>query len=61
MASVAIWTAVSNPKVKSVADRSLSMVFGTPTIRTPLVGEAAGHAEGVLPADGHEGVDALPA
>ncbi len=35
MASVAICTAVSNPKVKSVADRSLSIVFGTPTMRTP--------------------------
>ncbi len=35
MASVAICTAVLNPNVKSVADRSLSMVLGTPTRCTP--------------------------
>ena len=35
MASVAICTAVSNPKVISVALRSLSMVLGTPTTATP--------------------------
>ncbi len=35
MASVAIWTAVSNPKVTSVPDRSLSMVLGTPTTGSP--------------------------
>ena len=35
MASVAMLTAVSKPKVKSVPDRSLSMVFGTPTTSTP--------------------------
>ena len=35
MASVAICTAVWNPKVTSVADRSLSMVLGTPTTLTP--------------------------
>ena len=35
MASVTICTAVSKPKVTSVADRSLSMVFGTPTTGTP--------------------------
>ena len=35
MASVAICTAVLNPKVTSVADRSLSMVLGTPTTATP--------------------------
>ncbi len=35
IASVAICTAVWNPKVKSVAARSLSMVFGTPTTATP--------------------------
>ena len=32
MASVAIWTAVLNPKVTSVPSMSLSIVFGTPTI-----------------------------
>ena len=35
IASVAVWTAVWNPKVTDVAARSLSMVFGTPTIFTP--------------------------
>ncbi len=35
MASVAICTAVSKPKVISVALRSLSMVLGTPTTGTP--------------------------
>ena len=35
MASIAMLTAVSKPKVKSVPDRSLSMVLGTPTTFTP--------------------------
>ena len=35
MASVAMVTAVSKPKVKSVPLRSLSIVFGTPTMRRP--------------------------
>ena len=35
MASVAMLTAVSKPKVKSVPERSLSIVFGTPTTFTP--------------------------
>jgi hypothetical protein len=35
MASVAMPAAVSKPKVQSVADRSLSIVFGTPTQGTP--------------------------
>jgi hypothetical protein len=35
MASTQICTAVSKPKVSSVADRSLSIVFGTPTTATP--------------------------
>ena len=35
MASVAICTAVLKPKVTSVADRSLSIVLGTPTTATP--------------------------
>ena len=35
MASVAMLTAVSKPNVKSVPDRSLSIVFGTPTTLTP--------------------------
>ena len=35
MASVAMLTAVSKPNVKSVPDRSLSIVLGTPTTLTP--------------------------
>ncbi len=35
IASVAICTAVWKPNVKSVAERSLSIVLGTPTARTP--------------------------
>ncbi len=35
MASVATCTAVWNPTVTSVPPRSLSIVFGTPTTRTP--------------------------
>ena len=35
IASVTIWTAVWKPKVTSVPPRSLSIVFGTPTIATP--------------------------
>ena len=35
MALVATSTAEKNPKVKSVALRSLSIVFGTPTMGTP--------------------------
>ena len=35
IASVAMLTAVSKPKVKSVPERSLSIVFGTPTTLTP--------------------------
>ena len=36
MASVAVETAVSKPKVKSVPDRSLSIVLGTPTTGSPI-------------------------
>ena len=35
IASVAIWTAVWKPNVKSVPARSLSIVFGTPTTLIP--------------------------
>ena len=35
MASVAICTAVSKPKVMSVPPRSLSIVFGTPSTGSP--------------------------
>src|SRR5882762_7188463 len=36
IASVAMLTAVSKPNVRSVPERSLSMVFGTPTMFTPM-------------------------
>ena len=59
MASVAICTAVWNPKVTSVADRSLSIVLGTPTTSTPSPASRLATPEGVLATDGDEGVDAL--
>jgi hypothetical protein len=40
MHSVAKETAVSKPKVTTVFDRSLSIVFGTPTMRTPFLASA---------------------
>ena len=40
MHSVAKDTAVSKPKVTTVFDRSLSIVFGTPTMRTPFLASA---------------------
>ncbi len=36
IASSAVLTAVSNPNVATVPDTSLSIVFGTPTMRTPI-------------------------
>src|SRR5207247_1061718 len=36
IASVAVWTAVSNPNVATVPPTSLSMVLGTPTTGTPF-------------------------
>ncbi len=39
-ASVANATAVSKPKVTTVLSRSLSIVFGTPTIRSPFAASA---------------------
>ena len=59
MASVAICTAVSKPNVTSVADRSLSIVFGTPTTRDALAVELVRHAERVFAADRDERVDPL--
>ena len=40
MHSVAKDTAVSKPKVTTVRERSLSIVFGTPTMRTPFLASA---------------------
>ena len=59
MASVAICTAVWKPNVKSVAERSLSIVLGTPTIRTPIGRELVRDPEGVLATDRDHRVDAL--
>ena len=58
MASVAMETAVSKPKVKSVAVRSLSMVLGTPTTLTPVLVQLVRGPERVLAADGDDGPDA---
>ena len=60
MASTAICTAVSKPKVSSVPERSLSMVLGTPDDLHAELVQLVGHPEGVLAADGDQGVDAEP-
>ena len=59
IASVAICTAVSKPKVTSVAAMSLSIVFGTPTIGTPLRREPERRAERAVAADHDHRVDPL--
>ena len=59
IASVATPTAVSKPKVRSVAEMSLSMVLGTPTTGMPGVGEHPGGGERALAADGDQRVDAV--
>ncbi len=51
IASVAICTAVWKPNVKSVAERSLSIVFGTPTTRIPSPRKLVRDTERVLAAD----------
>ena len=58
IASVAIWTAVWKPNVKSVAARSLSIVFGTPTTPIPSSCEPSRDAERVLAADRDQRVEA---
>ena len=58
MASVAIVTAVSKPKVMTVPDRSLSMVLGTPTTGMPFSAKPVGDAQRAVAADGDQGVDA---
>ena len=50
-ASVAIETAVSKPKVMSVPGMSLSIVFGTPTTRKPLLVERERGPERAVAAD----------
>ena len=58
MASVATCTAVSKPKVRSVAPRSLSIVFGTPTTGSAVLGvQPGGGAERVLAADRDQAVE----
>ena len=59
IASVAMLTAVSKPKVKSVPDRSLSIVFGHADDVDAEVGQLGRHAEGVLAADRDQRVDAV--
>ena len=59
MASVATPTAVSKPKVRSVEEMSLSMVFGTPTTGIPASDEHPGRGERALAADRDERVDAV--
>ncbi len=59
IASVAICTAVQKPNVKSVPERSLSIVFGTPDHLQPVLGvQPPGHAERVLAPDRDERVEA---
>ena len=58
MASVAIWTAVSKPKVSSVPDRSLSMVLGTPTTGMPRPWSLSATPSVSSPPMAIEGVDA---
>ena len=59
IASVAICTAVWKPNVKSVAARSLSIVFGTPTTLIAVLVQPAGDAERVLAADRDQRVEAV--
>ena len=59
IASVATCTAVSKPNVMSVPPRSLSIVFGTPDDRQPVLGvELCRGAERVLAADRDQAVHA---
>ena len=58
-ASVAIVTAVSKPKVMSVPGMSLSIVFGTPTTRSPSSRECERSAQRAVAADHDHGVDAV--
>ena len=59
IASVATWSAVSKPKVTSVAPMSLSIVFGTPSDVEAVLGvQAVGGAERVLAADRDQAVEA---
>ena len=58
IASVAIVTAVSKPKVKSVALRSLSMVLGDTHCGKPGVGQSRRHPESVFTTDGNKGIHA---
>ena len=50
-------TAVSKPNVMTVLSRSLSIVFGTPTTRSPFFAKAVGDGERAVAADGDQRVD----
>ena len=52
MASVAVDTAVSKPKVRSVASRSLSMVLGHADHRHSFLGKTVGDLEAAVAAHG---------
>ena len=58
IASVAICTAVWKPNVKSVAARSLSIVFGHADDGDAVLVQLARDAEGVLAADRDQRVEA---
>ena len=58
MASVAKFTAVSNPKQLTVPTMSLSMVFGTPTMGMPFFENSCAIAERAVAADDDERVEA---
>ena len=57
IASIAVFTAVSNPKVLSVPLTSLSMVFGTHTTRIPFFASFSRDRQRSVAADRDERVD----
>ena len=59
MASVAICTAVSKPKVMSVPLMSLSMVLGTPMTGSPSSDSSSADAQRAVAADHDQRVDAV--
>ena len=57
MASVAVLTAVSKPKVAWVPQTSLSIVFGTPTTGMPLAQRSWAMLQAAVAADRDERID----
>ena len=57
IASVAVLTAVSKPKVRWVPLTSLSIVLGTQTTGSPLLPELVGDLEAAVTADRDQGVE----